>query len=76
MEDLAKTTTSAAFDELNIIDQPQNTGGGGSGGGLEQGASGKRLEHGIQWNSRWRSRMGRGNEGEAGTAVKICGRCF
>lgn len=40
LEDLAKTTTSAAFDELNIIDQPQNTGGGGSGGGAGAGASG------------------------------------
>lgn len=40
LEDLAKTTTSAGFDELNIIDQPQNTGGGGSGGGAGAGASG------------------------------------
>ena len=40
LEDLAKTTTSAGFDELNIIDQQPNTGGGGSGGGAGAGASG------------------------------------
>lgn len=40
LEDLAKTTTSAGFDELNIIDQPQNTGGGVSGGGTGAGTTG------------------------------------
>ena len=40
LEDLAKTTTSAGFDELNIIDQPQNTGSGVSGGGTGAGTTG------------------------------------
>ena len=40
LEDLAKATTSAGFDELNIIDQQQNTGAGGSGGGAGAGSAG------------------------------------
>ncbi len=39
LEDLAKATTSAGFDELNIIDQQQNSGGGGSGGGAGAGSN-------------------------------------